>query len=116
MNPPPPSNKVTEILSPIKNLQGLQDIKLQWAPSHCGVVGNVIADFYVKTGVIISQTSVCKMSFNFDKLRIKRNSHADLSRHYATESQHKLWNKIAENRNRIPKRTRSGKLSTNHSQ
>jgi hypothetical protein len=65
-------------------------------------VGNVIADYQVKIGVTISQTSVCKLSFNSGKLRIKRNTHADLSRHYATESQHKHWDKIAENRNRIP--------------
>jgi hypothetical protein len=42
----PPSNRVTEIHSSIKQLKGLQnDIKFQWFPSQCGVFGNSIADY-----------------------------------------------------------------------
>jgi hypothetical protein len=67
-------------------------------PFHCGIVGNVTADYLMKTGTTMSQTYACKLSFNYAKLRIKRNIHADVSKYYAIGSQHKPWNKMIMNR------------------
>lgn len=44
-----PSQKVTEINLFIKQMKGLQkDIKFQWVLSHCGVVGNEVADYVAR--------------------------------------------------------------------
>jgi ribonuclease HI len=54
-----PSNRVTEIPSSIKLLQGLQkDIKFQWIPSHCGDVGNEMADHLAKKGTKIKHLHI----------------------------------------------------------
>jgi hypothetical protein len=83
-------------------LQGLQrDIKFQWIPSHCGVMDNETADYLAK-GTKISQTSVCKLTFQFAQLKIKRGIQVDLSEYYAIQSQHKSWGKTVENRNIVP--------------
>ena len=78
-----------------------KDIKFHWIPSHCGVVAKEMADYVVKKGTTISQISLCKLPFNSAKLGIKRNIPADFSRYYASESQHKPWNKMVKNRNII---------------
>jgi hypothetical protein len=94
--------RVTEIHPSIEDLENLhKDIKFHWIPSHCGVVAKEIADYVVKKGTTISQTSLCKLPFNSAKLGIKRNIPADFSRYYASESQHKPWNKMVKNRNII---------------
>jgi ribonuclease HI len=99
----PPSNRVKEIHSSIKQLKGHhKDIKFQWVPSHCGVLGNEMADYLAKKGTEIRKISVCKLSFHSAKLRIKGNIQADLARYYATKGQHTPWNKMVENRNIIP--------------
>jgi ribonuclease HI len=78
-----PSKRVTEIHSSIKLLQGLQkDIKCQWILSHCGVMGNEMADYLAKKGTKISQTSAFKLTFHSDKLKIKRGIQVDLSESY----------------------------------
>jgi hypothetical protein len=98
-----PSKRVTEIHSSIKLLQGLQkDIKCQWIPYHCGVMGNEMADYLAKKGTKINQTSVCKLIFHSAKLKIKRCIQVDLLEYYTIQSQHKSWGKIVENRNIIP--------------
>jgi hypothetical protein len=113
MHPPPPNKRVTEIHLSLKDLNVLLETKFQWDPSHCGVLGNVIADYLVKTARAISPTSARKLSFHSAKLRIKSNVQADFST-YATESQHKPWNKMAENRNIIPDFPRGHAVATNH--
>jgi len=45
-------------------------------PSHWGVVGNIVADYILKS-TTISQTSACKLSFYSAKLRIKGNTQVD---------------------------------------
>jgi hypothetical protein len=55
------------------NINSLQkDIKFQWVPSRCGVVGNKMADYWAKKGTRISHTSACQLSVPSIKLRIKR--------------------------------------------
>ena len=55
-------------------MKGLQkDIKFQWVPFYCGVVGNEMADYLAKRGITISQTSACKLALHSAKLRINRN-------------------------------------------
>jgi len=56
----------------------------------------------MKKGTKISE------KFNSVKLRVKRNVQADLTRYYATESQHKPWVKMGTNRNVIPDFPRDG--------
>jgi hypothetical protein len=69
-------------------LKALQkDIKFQGVSSHCRDVGNGMADYLVKRGMSISQTSAYRLLFHPEKLRIKGNIQDDLSRYYATESQ-----------------------------
>jgi ribonuclease HI len=90
-----PSKRVTEIHSSIKLLQGLQkDIKFQWIPSHCGVMGNEMAYYLAKKGTKASQTSACKLTFHSAKLKIKRGIQVDFSEYYTIQSQHKSWGKI----------------------
>jgi hypothetical protein len=46
-----PSKRVTEIHSSIKFFKGHQkNIKFQWLPSYCGVIGKRIADYLAKKG------------------------------------------------------------------
>jgi ribonuclease HI len=98
-----PSKRVPEIHSSIKLLQGPQkDIKFQWIPSPCGVMGNEMADYFAKKGTKISETSACKLTFHSAKSKIKGSIQVDLSVYYAIQSQHKSWNKIVENKNIVP--------------
>jgi hypothetical protein len=59
-------------------------------------MGHETSYYKMKKGTKISQKC------HSVKLRVKRNVQADLPRHYATESQHKLWIKMGRNRNVIP--------------
>jgi ribonuclease HI len=98
-----PSKRLTEIHSSIELLQGLQkDVKFQWIPSHCGAMGNEMADYLAKKRTKNSQTSVCKLTFHSAKLKIKRGIQVDLSEYYTIQSQHKSWRKRVENRNIVP--------------
>jgi ribonuclease HI len=55
-----PNKRIKEIHSSIKLLKGLQkDIKFQWMPSYCRVVGNEMADCLAKKGTATSQTFTC---------------------------------------------------------
>jgi hypothetical protein len=97
------SKMITEIHSSIKLLKGLQkDTKFQWIPFHCGVVVDEMAEYLARKGTVISQMFTCKLSFHSAKLKIKRNIQADLLGYYTTQSQHKPWIKIAENRYIVP--------------
>jgi hypothetical protein len=61
-------------------LQGLQkDIKFQWIPSHCGVMGKEMADYLEKKRTKFSQTSAFKLTFRSAKLKIKRDIPIQLS-------------------------------------
>jgi hypothetical protein len=60
-----------------------------------------ISQLYCRT-VSFIETSACKVTFHFAKLRIRRSIQFDLSEYYAIQSQHKSWDKIVENRNTIP--------------
>jgi hypothetical protein len=62
-------------------------------------MGNEMADYLAKKGTKISQTSVCKLTFQSAKLKIKRGIQVELSEYYIIQSQHKSWDKIVENRN-----------------
>jgi ribonuclease HI len=107
-----PSKRVAEIHSSIK-LQGLQkDTKFQWIPSHCGVMGNEIADYLAKKGTKISQTSACKLTFHSAKLKIKRGIQVGLSEYYTIQSQDKSWGKIVGNRNTVPDFLRRAAVAT----
>jgi ribonuclease HI len=54
-----PSKRVIEIHSSIKLLNGLQkDLKFQWIPSHCGIMGNEMADYLAKKGTEIKHLCV----------------------------------------------------------
>jgi hypothetical protein len=75
-------------------------------------VGNEVADYFAKKGTAISQMFMCKLSFHCAKLKIKRSVQADLSRYYATQSQHKPWNRIAENRYIIPDSAREDAVAS----
>jgi hypothetical protein len=92
-------------------LKGFQkDIKFQWLPFHCDVAGNEKADYLIKKGTKISETSACKLTFHFAKLRIK-SIKVDLSE-YATQSQYKSWDKVFKNRNIIPNFLRGDAVAT----
>jgi hypothetical protein len=93
-----PSKRISEIHSSIKLLKGLhKDTKFQWIPSHCGVVSNKVADYLTKKGKAIGQMFTCKLPFHCARLKVKI-IQADLSRYCTTQSQHKPWKKIVENR------------------
>jgi len=83
--------------------------------STCGVVANAMADYVVKKGMAISHTSPLKLLFHSFKLKIKRNIQAEISRYYATESQHKTSSKVVHNKHnsRSSKRSSSGNQVNN---
>jgi hypothetical protein len=91
---------------------GTKDTKFQWIPSHCGVMGNEMADYLAKKGTKISQTSACKLTYHPATLKIKRAIQVDLSEYYNIQSQHKSWGKIVENRNIDPDFPRRDEVAT----
>jgi hypothetical protein len=108
-----PSKRKTEIHSCINILKGLQkDIKYQWIPFHCGVVGNETPDYLAKKEKAASQTFTCNLSFYFAKLKIKRSIQADISTYHTLKSLHKTWNKTVENRRTIPASTMEDSVAT----
>jgi ribonuclease HI len=67
-----PSKRVTEIHSSIKLFKDLQkNIKFQWIPSYCSVIGNRIADYLAKKGHRSVRQLPYKLTFHTAKLRIK---------------------------------------------
>jgi len=83
--------------------------------STCGVLDNEMAHYAAMKGTAISHTSPWKLLFHSVKLKIKRNIQAEISRYYATESQHKTSIKVVHNKHnsKFSKRSSSGNLVTN---
>jgi len=51
---------------------------------------------YILNQLNLNETFTCKVSFHSAKLRIKINIEADLSRYCESESWHKPWDKMTE--------------------
>ena len=58
---------------------------------HCGVAGNELADYLVKQGTSILQTSRNAVPFNNIKLLIKKHINNFLRNQYSDRNSNKIW-------------------------
>jgi hypothetical protein len=113
----PPSERVSEIDLSVKQFKNLKNTH-NFKGSHptMEIVGKEMGGYFGKKFTNTSRTSACKPSLHSDKLEIKINNHADLSRYYAKENQHNSWNTMEKNKynSQFHKRRCSGNVSTEH--
>ena len=83
------SGLVTEVIEALQHLSSFNSVRLQWAPGHCGIIGNERADFLAK------QASQTPFTGPEPALGLSLTTVRDAVKKWSTRRQWKLWQALS---------------------